>query len=135
MVESGIPQEVRVFLHARIHSIGEIEVLLLLHRDPSRWWTADEVNGELRTSLLAAQQSLSALGLAGLVEADPHTKSRFRFRTSDEATNRTVALLGDLFRDRLASIAEVIYAPRHDDIRAFADAFRLKKGSNDDGTA
>jgi hypothetical protein len=134
VTESAIPEDVRAFLGARIRSVGELEVLLLLHRHPDRWWTADQVNRELRTSLQSALQCLDAMRHAALAEEKKDGERSFRFRAADEDIARIVRVLRDLFRDRMASIVDIIYVPRQDSIRDFADAFRLtKNGGSKDG--
>lgn len=134
MTESRLPAHVRGFLRTHIRSVGELEVLLLLHRQSARWWTADQVNGELKTSTHSALKYLEALRDAQLVQERRTTDREFRFRTVDSTVVPVVAELDALFKDWVASIVEVIYAPRTDSMRQFADAFRLgKKGDEDDG--
>jgi hypothetical protein len=130
----AVPEEVRRFVRARIRSVGELEVLLLLHRDPNRWWNADQVNSELRSSLQSALQCLDALLRAGLAEEKDQDGRAFRFHRADAEAEAVVPQLAELFRDRMAAIVEIIYSPQRDSIREFADAFRLsKKGGKDDG--
>ena len=112
MAEVGIPDDVRAFLDTHIHSAREVEVLLLLHRDAQRWWTPEQVNSELRTSLRSAQQCLAALVRAGLAEQQPGLEATFRFRSPDAGIELTVQLLAELFRDRMTSIVELIYKNR-----------------------
>jgi len=60
----------------------------------------------------------------------------FRFHAADPALVPVVQELRATFRDRFTSIVEAIYEPRRENIREFADAFRLgkeKKRGDDDG--
>jgi hypothetical protein len=119
-----------------IRSIGELEVLLLLHRTSERWWTADEVNSELRTSLQSAIQYLERLLGSGLLEEGARAGRRaFRFIAADTATSRTVMDLAESFRYAMAAIVDLVYARRSSSIHEFAEAFRLtpKKRKPDDG--
>ena len=68
MTASSIPDPIRAFLRTYISSVGELEVLLLLYRDPSRWWTAEQVNRELLTSAHSAITHLEDLRSVQLVE-------------------------------------------------------------------
>jgi predicted ArsR family transcriptional regulator len=120
-------------VRARIHSISQLEVLLLLHRDPGRAWSADAVNQELRTSLQSARQDLDALHAEGLLVREGAGEPLYRFATADPDLVATVQALSKLFRDRIAALIDLVYAPGRDDLRDFADAFRIggKKGKDD----
>jgi hypothetical protein len=134
VTESGLPEDVRDFLKAHIRSVGELEVLLLLRRQSGRWWTADQVNRELKTSLQSALKHLEDLRDAQLVQERRTTEREFRFQAADPAVVPVVDELAVLFKNWVASIVNVIYSPRPNSIRQFADAFRLgKKGDEDDG--
>jgi hypothetical protein len=121
-------------LSTHIRSVGELEVLLLLHRDPARWWTGEQVNRELKTSLQSALKHLEDLRDAKLVQERKSTVREFRFHASDSRLVPVVRTVDALFKDWIASIVDVIYAPRRNSIRDFAEAFRLgKKGDPSDG--
>jgi predicted transcriptional regulator len=133
----GLPETVRDFLSTHIRSMSELEVLLLLQRDPSRWWTAHQVNAELKSSLESASTHLEHLCLAGLLQQRKVAESaeqEYRFH-ADEAHLATIAQLATaLSRGWVAAIVDAIYAARRNSIRDFADAFRLgKKGDPNDG--
>jgi len=134
VTESGLPEDVRHFLSTHIRSVGELEVLLLLHRDPARWWTAEQVNRELKTSHQSALKHLEDLRDGGLVQERRLADQEFRFHASDPGLVPVVRTIDSLFKDWIASIVDVIYAPRGNSIRDFAEAFRLgKKGDPNDG--
>lgn len=136
MSESSVPVALREFLRAYISSVGQLEVLLLLVRDPSRWWTADQVNRELLTSAHSAIKHLEDLRHLQLVEEKTSGDRMFRFQAADPTLVPVVHELRAIFRDRFGSIINIIYERRQDSIRDFADAFRLgkdKKRGKDDG--
>ena len=133
MTQSGLPENVRAFLSAHIRSIGELEVLLLLQRNPLRWWSAHQVNGELKTSLEAATKHLEHLHGARLLQQRTAAVQEYRFDAAD-AHLAAIVQLAALSKDWLTSIVEAIYAPRKSSIRDFAEAFRVgKKGDQNDG--
>jgi hypothetical protein len=133
VTQSRLPDDVRDFLRNHIRSVGELEVLLLLQRDSTRWWTAEQVNRELRTSLESALQHLGNLRDVRLVQERKAEEWEYRF-APDPTLVPIVRTLEALFRDWIASIVDVIYAPRNDSLRDFADAFRLgRKGESNDG--
>jgi hypothetical protein len=125
---------VQRFLKEHVRSVGELEVLLLLHRDPERWWTAEAVNEELRASLQAAKDGLAHLHSVGLAERGGRDAQNFRLEGACADGDSVVGQLAELFKHNLSSVIEAIYAPKHDTLREFADAFRLtSKKDRDNG--
>src|SRR5688572_5422116 len=56
-----LPPEVRKLVLEHIHSVDQLDVLLLCHRTRDREWTAREVADELRTNLQMSSAALSDL--------------------------------------------------------------------------
>ena len=131
MTNTGLPEDIQRFLRAHIRSVGELEVLLLLHRKSEQWWTAHAVNEELRTSLQSAAECLDHLHGGGLVEASDADPRGYRLARAHVGEDTVVGRLAQLFRERVSSVIDVIYAPKHDSLREFADAFRLIKKKDD----
>ena len=130
MTREGLPEDVQRFLKEHIRSVGELEVLLLLHREHERWWTPEAVNEELRTSLQSALECLTQLHGSGLVERSEGTSS-YRLERVHVGVETVVGRLAHLFKESLSSVIDAIYARKHDNLREFADAFRLKKKKDD----
>src|SRR5437016_4795429 len=126
---SGLSERAERMLSVRIHSLGELEVLLLLHRERERWWTAAQVNEALRSSLYAAQLALAHLHAAQLLEAASSDPPAFRFAPRDPEDAATVSELDTVFRDRPSSIIDAVYGPKHESLRDFAESFRIRKKS------
>jgi hypothetical protein len=68
-VARSISPEVRRFVLERIHSVAQLELLLMLHRDPSVEWTAETAGREMRYPADLAAAELLGLRRAGLVGA------------------------------------------------------------------
>jgi hypothetical protein len=128
-----VPPEIEAFLQAHIRSVMQLEVLLLLHREADRWWTASGANLELRSSLDATYKHLRDLCDSKLVEIRPGAEPQFRFAPAKPEDLVLVASLAELFRTRFYSVVESVYTSERKGIRAFADAFKLKKGGPDNG--
>lgn len=131
-MQSRLPRDVYGFLRAHIRSIGQLEVLLLLSRDPARTWTVNEVNRELRMSDHAARKHLELLRDQQIVREEAGSERRYHFAPQDPNLPAVVRRLDGMFHQWVASIVDAIYAPREDSIRQFADAFRLKRDDRDD---
>jgi hypothetical protein len=132
-VVSPLPADVERLLNEHIRTIGELEVLLLLQRDASRWWTPESVTLELRTSLHSASLCLTHLRDAKLVEQRPENPPAFRFNPARAEDAATVHELVLLFNQRMSSVINAIYAPRRDTLKDFANAFRITKKGEGEG--
>jgi hypothetical protein len=111
---AGIPEAAQRFVRRYITSLGQLEVLLLLAGNPSRWWSCDAVADELRTSDVAARQALRQLVSTYLLEfrgAGPNAS--FRFQPEDGTARTLVPLLRQLYRHRLTALAAFIHDPRY----------------------
>ncbi len=90
--------------------MGELEVLLLLARDPARWWSAEAVNQELRASIVSAHRHLKELIGEQLVERrGSDNDTLFRFGAMDSATTDAVRMVAQLFKYRMPALVDLIY--------------------------
>jgi hypothetical protein len=49
VADSTFASELLQFIHDHIHSVGQLEVLLLLRQHPERTWSPEDVSQALRT--------------------------------------------------------------------------------------
>ena len=130
---ASLPDNVERLLHEHVRTVAQLEVLLLLERDPSRWWTAESVTVELRTSVHSASLCLQHLTRARLIEQREGGPDAFRFNPARAEDAASVRELVALFQQRMSSVINAIYAPKRDTLKDFADAFRIIKKGDDDG--
>jgi len=121
------------FIAEHVHSVEQLEVLLLLERSCPKAWNAEQVATEIRTSRSSAQVRLEDLTARGLlVVHDPDDPSGVAYRygpVSSELADMVVRL-GSEYGERRFSVIRAIFAKppeRVSAMRAFADAFRLRK--------
>jgi len=124
-----LSQKLERFLRTSIRSVWELELLLLLRKEPSRAWSADELIRQLRASGLVINDALAALQRASLVTSGE--TGRFLYRPADEELTAVVDELADAYANMPASIMDVIWSTPRSNIEIFADAFRLRKDKND----
>jgi predicted ArsR family transcriptional regulator len=115
-----IPSEVKEFIRHNVVSVGHLDVLLLLARDPERVWIADQVASELRTNQTLAEKHLRDLASLGLARAG-------YMCTSEPALREKIERLAGIYHLRRPSVIHFIYSQPMDRIRDFADAFKIKK--------
>ena len=130
-MSGAFPDDVRRFVRKYIRSMLLLEALLALARDAERWWSAEDLYRELRSSLEASLEQLEQLASAGLLAVDRGEPARYRFRPVNPQHVETVTKLIELRKSRFHALVDLIYS--RDSAQEFAEAFRLKKPEEDDG--
>ncbi|HEU4535820.1 MAG TPA: hypothetical protein VFS00_16955 [Polyangiaceae bacterium] len=125
MADQDFPEELRRFVAAHLDTVDQLEVLLLLQRRPAEVWTPQRVSDELRTSPMSAAMRLERLCATGLCEEIEG--GGVRLRPADASVERAIQLVTAAYREKRVSLIALIYARPPEGVRAFADAFRLKK--------
>ena len=113
------------FLQESFASVWSLEILLALHRDPSRKWTAEELIAELRSSEVVVRQSLDGLFAAGLILEE--AGGSVRYGPASAGQNELVERLAETYRVKPSAIRRVIVQSPADKLRTFSDAFRIIK--------
>jgi hypothetical protein len=108
---------------AEIHSVEQLEVLLLLRAAPEKDWTATEVSRALVTQVDTAEHRLTDLAGRRLVRRDGET---FRY-APDAETDRAVGDLAQAWATRRTTVVGLIFSKPSDAVSTFSDAFRLRK--------
>ena len=126
----GIPGSTARFIRDHIDSLGQLEILLLLHGQPDSQCTAAQINDILRSNLDSVERRVLSLLKHGLIQRDESIPPRYRYAASTEELNAAVDVLAKSYRDFRSHIIDLIYAPR-DRMQSFSDAFRLKEDPNE----
>jgi predicted transcriptional regulator len=124
MSEEMVPEDVREFILKCIDSIAHLEALLLLRREPRSAWTAVAVAGRLYIEESEAKAVLKRLCAEGLITA---RNGNYRFDGETSGKEELVNRLASLYARHLIPITNLVHA-KPSGIKAFADAFRLRKG-------
>lgn len=128
LLGEGITPEVEQFIWSYIPSVAELEILLLLRDKSPQELTVETVAQELRIAPAGAHTGLTDLANKRLVEVNRQTKNAYQYRPANGEMDKLVGELAELYVSWRVSIIELIFAKPPDQIRAFADAFRLKRG-------
>jgi hypothetical protein len=122
VAEDGIPAELRDFIARHIDSVGQLEALLLLRDNAERGWSASELAARLYVAEAEAAAILAHLAVQGFVTVKGETVQYDRQARQAGMVDR----LAETYARQLIPITNLIHAkPRG--IRAFADAFKLKR--------
>jgi hypothetical protein len=122
-----IPAQVRLFLEERIHSVAQLELLLLLKNDPGKAWAAAEASRALAVPGEMAAAHLSELQGAGLLASSGGLEASFRYGPQSTELSQLVESLATIYQERRVSLITLIYSRPVDKVRTFADAFRFRK--------
>jgi hypothetical protein len=122
-----IPREVRSFVKSHIASITQLDVLMRLHADPQRTFTAEELSRELRIPERFLNAVLLDFTVSGVLEADEGPVYAWRFDPSGRHA-RVVDELATCLRKRKRSVHDLILSGLDRDVEVFSEAFRLRRG-------
>jgi hypothetical protein len=128
MADSGITERVRAFVRENIEAVEQVEVLLLLFRTAPREWTAMGVGRELRIDPVSAARRLADFEGRSLIRARPGDEALLYWYDGGVGTaDRTISELADAYRERRTAVINLVIAAPSEDVRVFADAFRLRR--------
>lgn len=122
---NGLPDNVHRFIHQHVASVEQLEVLLLARRSPGQSWSAEDMARELYshpTSIAGRFQALLGAGL--LRETGP---GYFQYAPRTKELDATVSRLEDMYRERRVAVIAAIASKAVENMRAFSDAFRIRK--------
>jgi hypothetical protein len=114
-------------LLARLRSVSEVEVLVLLARSKTQW-TVAQLARELVVAESHAASLLDAIGAAGLGEFEDDAFVYRPRRRGDRSAAKELARVYDTYRVRVSMI---VLAQPEPQLQDFADAFRLRQDDED----
>ena len=129
MEDAQFSDEFCRFLQTNVPSVDAAELLLLLLRDPARWWSATEIVGALKPAPLSeadVTRTLEAFLARGVIAQG--ADKRVQYHPASDELDGYVRTLAQAYSERPVTLIRVIYALRDSKIRSFADAFKLRKG-------
>lgn len=129
-----VAEAVRAFLRDYIDSFESLEMLLLLRRERTAC-TAEELCRRLKTRAPLIDDALASLVRGRLVNTDQNPLTLYTYADEDPARDAIVGSLERLYRDEPIQIMQLmstnaIERLRTSTIRAFADAFVVRKGKD-----
>jgi hypothetical protein len=126
MTPADLPENLPGFIHHCIPHVDAAEVLLLLARNPARALALRELVDMLRPagiSEVTLQRYLAWFEACDLVA---HEHGAYRYEPPSSRCELLVHALAKLYDERPVTLVRMIYSPKADRIRAFANAFKIK---------
>ena len=131
-VNAELPDSLRAFVSEHIHSLVELEALLLLFNHRDRAWSASDIARELRIARSSPQRELDGLCARGIVQCTGGNDPVYRFTPGNSQIEATIAQLATVYPERRVSIIGLIFSKPADKLKTFADAFRIRKDQKDE---
>ena len=126
MAEGGIPPEVQRFIAENIDAAEQLDILLLLHRNRDRSYTALEVSQAVFTVPASATMRLEGLVARGLLSSTGASDPRYQYAPRDPTMATRADELATAYQTDRVGVIKLIFARPPDPVQTFADAFRLK---------
>jgi len=121
------PAGIAQFIDQQIESLAQLEAIILLRKDPARYWTSEEIAKALYITPDMAGLLLAEMARRGFARVESETPARFAYGPHDSPTDRLVGELASLYHDRPVAVISLIYSKPLNKVQTFADAFRLRK--------
>ena len=116
------------FIAAKVHTVEEVEIILLLSRSPDTLWTADAMAQQLGLKPEIVATRCRELVRRGLLKSGD--TGAYRYSPADEELKDQVTRLLSAYANQRISVINAIYSANLTRLRSFADAFKLGGGGN-----
>jgi hypothetical protein len=124
MAKQHISESLKRFLREQIQTVFRLEVLLLLHRNRSRSFTAADIAHELGFDSDLAEQQLIALVTLQVIKTNSD-QSCYRYAPVNAELRSMVDQLAAGYSRQRVPILSMILAEHPDRTRLFSEAFRM----------
>ena len=124
-----LSNDVKEFIAEHVHSVPQLEVLLLLSQTSDKVWSADAVGRELNLNpALAKTQLDDLLSNRLLVLADAADTGLYRYKHPSSHLRKTVKQLAIAYATQRVAVLTLILAKPIDKVRLFTETFRMIRG-------
>ena len=122
-----LPPAVRQLLARYIRSVEQLEVLLLMHGQPQRSWSAADVYSVIRSSEASIASRLESFTKEGFLTKENGAPPTYRYAPNTTDLRSAVDEAAGAYKTWRIRVVEAIFAPPSDPVQSFADAFKLRK--------
>lgn len=123
-MSNEFPADVKEFIGKHIHSVAQLEILLMLRTEPEQTWTSVEITKTLYLESQMVTQLLTDIVQRGFAV---QIESGFRYQPANDTDRHLIERLAQVYQERRVAVIAEIFSKPIDFIKAFADAFRLRK--------
>ncbi len=127
MPELPLTSRVRQLILDNIPSVLQLEILLFLFAERPRFLSISEMTRPLAIEAVPLRNQLAHLERRGLVAMCPNSADSFAYTSAYKDQDESMRELAEAYQTHRTSVIGLIYTRPVDNLRAFADAFRLRK--------
>ncbi len=125
------------FLWEQIEGYGQLEVLLLLQRDPTKAWTTESASAVLKLPSTEVEEALASLLKRGMIERMAGDPPQSRYAAVEPHLRIMIPELAQAWQDNRLEVlatmnAQAMMRMRNSALRTFSEAFRLRGQQNDE---
>lgn len=123
-----IPSTVKDFLYAHIDAVDQLEILRLVVGEPQKVHSSLSLAHALQVPLETAEQYIRALDSHGLLRIATPQPLTCQYGPHSPELEAQVQQLVKTYVERPVTLIKMVYEkPKEQQLKSFADAFRLKK--------
>jgi hypothetical protein len=127
MRDSGFSKALENFILEEVHSLEQLEILLLLAGQPETSWSACSVYEVVKSNEKSVIDRLKQMVQRGFLREDTTYEARFQFAPKTPNVLQVVEELGDAYKNYPLRVVQAIYSKPPDALQEFARAFNLRK--------
>jgi hypothetical protein len=124
LVSSRLSPLVRTLIRRHVHSVGELELLVMLHAERDRGWSVAAICEALGCPKSWAVAQLAAMARAGLLE---RTDGKWHFSPESAELEQATAALQEAYRLQSRDVVRFVFSTPGRDLQEFSDAFRVRR--------
>ena len=126
MSEGGLSEAVRRFVSEHVDSAEQLDILLLLHREPEKAWTAMDVSQAIYTVPASATMRLERLVAEGFLTSSGGSNPTYTYSPASEKLRNEVVELAAAYKEDRVAVIKLIFARPPDPVESFSEAFRIR---------
>ena len=125
--QDTIQPDVRRFVAEHITSADQLDILLLMHAQPDRSWTARQVSEAVFTVPTLATMRLEELVERGLLSSSGGADPAYRYAPASTSLRERLDGLASAYRANRVGVIQLVFQKPTDPLQSFSDAFRLRR--------
>jgi predicted ArsR family transcriptional regulator len=122
------PEDLARFMDQNVESIDQLEILRVLGEDREKEWDVASLAAEVQAGPQAVRAHLAAMQSRGLLTTTARGVGlSCRYGAGAPELANMVDRLLQMYKQRPVTMIKMVYERARDPLRAFADAFRIRK--------
>jgi hypothetical protein len=126
-MENELKEELKGFIRQYITSLEELEVLLIMFKEPERFWTAEEIFAITQSNVVSIGRRLKYLSESGFLKESDGPRPKYQFCPNSPELAQRIAELKDAYAISKYKIFDAIFSVPRGQAKLFADSFKLKR--------